>query len=61
MYFKLRKTQCLEIDYLFLARSQVFSENTFGGIINGKRDIHLFEDYLFVLPRKSKFVQYYIT
>lgn len=43
-----------------LARSQVFSENTFGGIINGKRDIHLFEDYLFVLPRKSKFVQYYI-
>lgn len=43
-----------------LARSQVFSENTFGGIINSKRDIHLFEDYLFVLPRKSKFVLYYI-
>lgn len=57
IYFKLPKTQSLEIRYLSIARRQICKKNIFPGIINSKRDINLCDDYLDVLPLKSKFVQ----
>lgn len=44
MYFKSRKTKCLEINFLLIAHRQVFSENRFGGIITKKGDLDLCDE-----------------
>lgn len=44
MYFKSRKTQCLEINFLLIAHRQVFSEKRFGGIIANKGDLDLCDE-----------------
>lgn len=56
MFFKSRKIQCLEKNYLLIARRKIFSENRFAGIIDSKLKgilIYVTNSFTYLLEKVS--------